>query len=488
MNPIKTTEYYCSIVKELCKLPTETEWVEFKHNNAKPDDIGEYLSALANSSALEGKFKAYLIWGIDATTHDVIGTTFDYRGTKVGNEELENWLLRHLSPKIDFSFIELTVDSKNIVLLEIGSAFRHPVQFKNIEYIRVGSYKKKLKDFPEKERELWRIFDKTPFERGVAKENLEDEEVVALLDYPAYFSLFKIPLPNTRDGVIEALETVSLIIKSDTGRWNITNLGAISFANDLTQFSSLKRKAIRVVQYKGTDRIETIREQMGTKGYACGFSGLINFINTVVPSNEVVGKALRKDVPMFPDLAIRELVANALIHQDFYITGTSTMIEIFTNRIEITNPGKPLVKTDRFLDSPPKSRNEALASLMRRIGVCEERGSGIDKVIFQTELYQLPAPLFEEAPDHTRAVLFSHIDFEDMSKEDKIRACYLHACLQYVQRKDMTNSSLRERFGLEESKGAQVTRIINATIKEGLIKKVGASESRKEAKYCPYWS
>ncbi len=100
---------------------------------------------------------------------------------------------------------------------------------------------------------------------------------------------------------------------------------------------------------------------------------------------------------------------------------------------EITNPGRPLVKTDRFLDSPPKSRNEALASFMRRIGVCEERGSGVDKVIFQTEFYQLPAPLFEETDEHTRSVLFAHKDFKDMGKEDRIRACYLHACLQYVQ-------------------------------------------------------
>ncbi|MCP4976587.1 MAG: transcriptional regulator, partial [Maribacter sp.] len=232
------------------------------------------------------------------------------------------------------------------------------------------SYKKKLKDFPEKERELWRIFDKVPFERGIAKDNLLDEDVLPLLDYPAYFSLLKIPLPNSRDGIIEALAADSLITSSDNGRWNITNLGAILFANDLTQFSSVQRKAVRVVQYKSIDRIETIREQVGSKGYACGFEGLIDFINTIVPSNEIIGKALRKNVPMFPNIAIRELAANAIIHQDFYITGTAPMIEIFSDRIEITNPGKPLVETNRFLDTPPKSRNEALASFMRRIGVC----------------------------------------------------------------------------------------------------------------------
>ncbi len=89
----------------------------------------------------------------------------------------------------------------------------------------------------------------------------------------------------------------------------------------------------------------------------------------------------------YPELAIRELVANALIHQDFFISGAGPMVEIFENRIEITNPGSPLVSTARFIDTPPRSRNETLASMMRRFGICEERGSGIDKVITQVELY-----------------------------------------------------------------------------------------------------
>src|SRR5690606_3908671 len=136
----------------------------------------------------------------------------------------------------------------------------------------------------------------------------------------------------------------------------------------------LKRKAMRVVAYKGDDRIQAEREQEGGKGYAAGFEGLIGYVNTLVPTNEVIEQALRKTVPMYPELAVREVVANAIIHQDFSVTGAGPMVEIFKNRMEITNPGEPLVSTDRFVDTPPKSRNEALASLMRRFGVCEERG------------------------------------------------------------------------------------------------------------------
>jgi len=399
MNNDRPAEYLVSLVRELCKLPQETEWVEFKVNDADPKEIGEQMSALANSAALVGKAFAYLAWGVANIDRAIVGTSFAPRRAKMGNEELENWLLRLLSPKINFRFFEVVVDGQPVALLEIGRAIRHPVQFQGQEFIRVGSYKKKLKDFPEKERELWRIFDRTPFEDGVAAERVRDDQVLRLLDYPGYFDLLKRPLPENRDGILKALADDNLIRTCEAGGWNITNLGAILFAKGLEDFQSLRRKAIRVIQYRGTSRIETLKEQVGAKGYAPGFEVLIGFVNGLLPSNEVISQALRKTVPIFPELAVRELVANALIHQDFFVTGAGPMVEIFEDRIEITNPGPPLVDTQRLVDTPPRSRNEALASLMRRIGICEERGSGWDKVVFQTELYQLPAPLPEVTDD-----------------------------------------------------------------------------------------
>jgi len=175
-------------------------------------------------------------------------------------------------------------------------------------------------------------------------------------------------------------------------------------------------------------------------------------------------------------------------HQDFHITGTVPMVEIFANRMEITNPGLPLVKTDRFLDSPPKSRNKALALFMRRIGVCEERGSGVDKVVFQTEFYQLPAPLFDTTDEHTLAVLFAHREFKDMDKTDRIRACYLHACLRYVQRDYMTNTTLRERFGIAEKNSSMVSRIIKDVIDAGLIRCHDETVGSRARKYLPGWA
>lgn len=479
-----------SLLKELCSLPQETEWVEFKRN-ADIEKIGEYISALSNSAALTGKQSAYMVFGIDDETHDVVGTTFKPSVQKHKQQEVESWLLQKISPKIHFQFYELTADDDGelpVVILEIQPATHNPVQFDRVEYIRVGTNKKKLKEFPEKERALWRVFDKTPFEQQLAAANLSAEEVLRFLDYPAYFDLTGLPLPENRSGILDALCADKLIIETPGGQWNITNLGAILFAKKLQSFQHLGRKAVRLILYKGNSRIETIREVEGNKGYAVGFEALIDYLKALLPSNEEIGKAFRKEVPMYPELAIRELVANAIIHQDFSITGTGPMIEIFDTRMEITSPGVPLMDTSRFLDTPPQSRNEALASFMRRIYICEERGSGVDKVVYQTELYQLPAPIFEVSENHTRAVLFGHKDFAEMDKEDRTRACYLHCCLRYVNREPTNNSSLRERFGIEQKNQAQVSRVIKETINAGLIRPYDPGAGPKAMRYVPCWA
>lgn len=485
---MRDEQYWASLTNELRSLPRETGWLEFKHNNAEPQEIGEYISALANTAALEGKAHAYLLWGVDDTTHAAIGTSFDPSRKRIGNEELESWLLRQLAPKIGFHFVRLEQDGLPLVLLEIDCAYRHPVQFGGAEFIRIGSYKKRLKEFQEKERELWRVLDATPFERLPAVEKVSADEVLKRLDYPSYFDLVDRPLPDGRAAILEALAADRLIESAGGGYWNVMNLGAILLAKQLSDFGRLQRKAVRVIVYKGKGRVETLREQTGTKGYASGFEGLIGFINGLLPVNEVIGQALRKAVPVYPELAIRELVANALIHQDFSITGSGPMVEIFDDRMEITNPGLPLVDTARMLDSPPRSRNEALASLMRRMGICEERGSGVDKVVSQAEFYQLPAPAFEVVGDSTRSTLFAPRTLTQMDQADRVRAVYLHACLRYVQREFMTNSSLRERFGIDTKNSATASRLIKEALGAGVVRLHDPDAAPKLRRYVPSWA
>ena len=480
--------YLRNLIEEIIKYPAETEWIEFKKNNFNPHEIGEYISALANSAAILGKVNGYLIWGISDSDHDIVGSDFNPKKMKVGNEELENWLLRLLRPNINFKFYQTEYNAKKIVLLEINAASHHPVQFKGVEYIRVGSYKKKLKDYQEKEKELWRIFENTTFELIYAQENIEADQILRFIDFSSYFELLNKALPDGTLAIIEALSDDNIIKKNDNGLYNITNLGAILFANNLDDFFKLKRKKVRIIQYEGINKLTTRKEKIINHGYASGFERLMEIVLDLIPGNEQIGNAIRKNTLMFPPLALRELVANALIHQDFFATGTGTTVEIFSNRVEITNPGIPLVKTDRFLDSPPKSRNENIASLMRRIGICEERGSGIDKAVFETELYQLPAPVFEVTDEHTRVVLFEYKNFWEMENNEKVWGCYLHACLKFVQREFMTNTTLRDRFGVDEKNSAAISRIIRDAMEKGMVLKYDIKSGRKYVKYIPWWA
>lgn len=479
---------YCRLIKNLVSLPEETEWVEFKHNNKDPVKVGEYISALANSALFQEKSCAYLVWGVDDKTHEIVGTDFDFLRLKVGGEELHSWLRHQLSDNADFEFIKCEIDNKPMVILVVQQAKHRPVAFKGENYIRVGSYKKPLKKVPVLEKQIWSLLANLNFEDQIAKNDLSFEEVLKLLDYTRHFDLLNLPIGTDKDVLSNYLVEEGVIIQQDDGQWGISNLGAILLAKDFKKFGSLKRKALRIIQYKGNNRMETQKETEITAGYASSFMNMIDFINGMVPTNEVMQDALRVTTTMFPELAIRELVANSLIHQDLSVTGAGPMVEIFSDRIEISNPGNSLVKIDRIIDNPPKSRNDKIASLMRRYGFCEERGSGWDKIGLQCELYQLPAPRIDNYDDSIRVVLFGHVEFKAMDASERLRACYLHACLQYIKNDHLTNASLRYRFGLEKSNSATISRIINDSVEKGLIKLVDDTVGNKARQYEPYWA
>lgn len=460
----------------------ETEYTEFKHNNTDPEAIGEYISALSNSAALHGAQKGYLVWGIDDSTKQVVGTKFDPNTAKMGNQALELWLSTLLSPRVDFRFYAREMDGLRVVLLEIPAARQSPTRFKENEFIRIGSHKTKLKDHVDKERALWAIFNRTDFEADIALEGLSAEKVLSLLEYHAYFELTNQPLPNDRPAILERLLSERFLLEQN-GLYSITNMGGILFARDLNQFPRLSRKALRVIVYKGNNKLETERERLETKGYAVGFADSVRFIMEQIPSNEHIGEAFRQEVPMYPEIAIRELLANCLIHQDFAVRGAGATVEIYKDRMEITNPGQPLIEVNRLLDLPPTSRNETLSSFMRRIRLAEERGSGIDKVVAQIEMFQLPPPDFRVAGDNFVAVLYAPRKFAEMTQSERIRACYQHACLLYISQRVMSNSTLRVRLGIAEKSYSMVSRLIADAKKLGVIK-----PSEAQNTYIPFWA
>lgn len=476
------------LVNELRKMPNETPCVEFKHNNYDPEMIGKDVSALANSAALYEKSCAYMLWGIDDTTHEIVGTDYNLQTLTKGNQELENWLRSLLSKNADFEFHSVLMNDKRIGVLIIYRAVNQTVMFEKTDYIRVGSYTKKLNEYPALQAQLWDRLRNSKFEERYAKQDLDLEDALRLLDYSAYFDITGIPQPSDINGVGYYMLEEEILAKQDNGLYAITNLGAILFAKRLSAFPKLSRKAIRVVQYRGNNRLELLKEDIGGKGYVIGFEGLIKFIEALIPTQEVINGALREKTSAYPLIAIREAVANALIHQDFSITGTGPVVEIFEKRIEITNPGTPLVDVRRIIDNPPKSRNEKLAALMRRLRMCEELGTGWDKIVISAELQQLPAPRIDLYEESTRVTLFAEIPFSSISLEEKLWACYLHACIKQVQGEQLTNRSLRERFGLKDSASSSISRLIKEAVEESFIKPLDPTTAPKHMKYIPIWA
>ena len=476
------------LINELRKLPNETQWVEFKNNNYEPRMIGQDISALANSAALHEKSCAYMLWGIDDTTHEIVGTDYNLQTLKKGNQELENWLRSLLSKNADFEFHTVPMNDNNVGVLIIHKAANQTVTFEKVDYIRVGSYTKKLNEFPALQSQLWDRIRNSKFEERYAKQDMELFDALRMIDYSTCFDIKGIPQPTEAAGICHYMIEEEIIAKQDNSLYAITNLGAILLAKRLSDFPKISRKAIRVVQYSGNNRLNMLKEDVGRKGYVVGFEGLMKFIEALIPTKELITVALREKKSAYPILAIREAVANALIHQDFSITGTGPVVEMFENRIEITNSGIPLVDIKRIIDNPPKSRNEKLAALMRRLKMCEELGTGWDKIAITCELEQLPAPKIELFEDSTRVTLFSEVPFTNIALEDKLWACYLHACIKQVQGEQLTNSSLRERFGLKESSSASISRLIKEAVARKFIKPLDPATAPRYMKYIPIWA
>lgn len=321
-----------------------------------------------------------------------------------------------------------------------------------------------------------------------AKNDLSLQKALDYLNYNSYFELLKKSVPASNENIAHYLLEDNIIKKQDNGLYQITNLGAILFAKKLSDFKNIERKAIRMVQYEGNNRLEITREFTGEKGYAIGFYELVEILKIMIPSKEKFDGAIRTTYSKYPIIALREIIANALIHQDFSVVGAGPIVEIFETRIEVSNPGKPLVDVNRIIDNPPKSRNEKLASLMRRLKMCEELGSGWDRIAMSCELQQLPSPKIGVYEESTKVCIYSEMEFSNIPIEDKIWACYLHACLKYVSNEALTNSSLRERFGLKSTYSASISRLIKDTVSENLIKPIDPKTAPRYMKYIPFWA
>ncbi len=480
----KAKEY---LAKSLDKVPQELNELDWKEtlspNNAK---LCRHISAFANHPG-----GGYLVFGIDDNTAKPLGI----KKTDADNivERLASLCRDGVNPLVSIDHSIEEFGDVSLLFINIKESAVKPVHIagKTIEdsYIRSGGTTRKAS---RQEIGGLMLNSKTPvFEELHASKLKNQIEVITLFDYAGIYKLLKKPVPSNVDEIMYWMQQEKMIVDADGNGFYITNFGALTAAQNLNDFDGLARKSIRVIKYEGKNKAGGSKEFPDTKGYAIGFEGLIQFVKGLLPGSEVIKHALREDTSVYPEIALRELIANALIHQDFSVRGSGPMIEIFKDRIEIFSPGRllPSKKIDRLIRTTPESRNEILAAAFRRYNICEERGSGFEKAVIATELFGLPPLKFEETENSFKVIMSAPKSFAKMSIQERIDACYQHAVIQYYGNEGMTNASLRQRFGMHDKQTSQISRLIKDAIDIGRIKpKNPESESKKFTIYVPYWA
>jgi len=384
-------------------------------------------------------------------------------------------------------FLDFDEDGKHFAILVIEPTYDRPVRFSGDEYLRIGENVKKLKQFPEHERALWLATGRRKFENAVAASHQVAAEVMAKLSTATYYQLRGEEVPKNQEEILRRFTLLGCLREDMEGGYDITNLGALLFANDIAAFPSIANKSVRVIKYAGRDKMRSEEETEGKRGYAIGFPGMLKFIMDRLPKEERFTGGVRKTRSVYSETAIREIIANALIHQDFTMTGVGPIVELYTDRVEVTNPGNSLVGVDRIIDER-RSRNEKFAATMREVGICEERGGGIDKAIIEIEEMFLPAPEFFASENAMRVVIFGPREFGGLSKADKVWSCFCHCVVRWLRRDYMSNTTLRQRFSLPNEKYQTVSAVISAAVKEERIIPAEEGQGRRNARYVPYWA
>ncbi len=462
--------------------PNELDWKSGLSSNK--ERLVEHLVAFANHPG-----GGYLVFGVDNATARPLGV--DQEQVQGIVNTLANLGRDAVEPALAIDHAVVDFEGVPLLCIQVPEHANRPVhrRGKSIEesWVRSGGTTRKI----SRQELAGLLLGSQPprWEEQRATPMLDANAVLAALDLATIAKLRERPRPDDQEALMRWLADEKLIVL-EGGGYGITRFGALAAARRLEDFDVLARKRIRVIRYRGTNKVDTIDEMVGQKGYAVGFEGLIAYLKRSLPHSEVIRQALRAEVNVYPEVALRELIANTLIHQDFGVTGAGPMIEIFDDRIEFTNPGGllPSKRLDRLIGTTPESRNEILASAFRLYRICEERGTGFQKVVTAVELFGLPPVAFALLDGAFRVTLYAPRKFTDMGKAERAEAAYQHAVLRYLSGRTLTNTSLRERLKLSEKQRNAVTNLIGDAVESGRIKRKDPEAGNKFAEYLPYWA
>ncbi len=365
------------IVMDLCALNDEQEWFEFKENWFQPETLGEYVSALSNAAAFHYKKYAFFVWGVNDVTHDIVGTIFNQYCVH-NQEPYQNYLARSLSPSINFNFEETEINGKRVVVLIIPAATEIPTAFKEKRYLRIGSSKCNMKDYPKREIELFKILDGRTETIETLPAKYQELTFQKLFGY--YGSKGIVLNPQTF--------IKNLGLKNEEGEFNI-------LAQLLSDDSHIPlRVSIFDGETKGSN-LFSVRE-FGNNCLLYSLDELLRYgdVLNLIQTDESERVVERKEIPLFDNKAFREAIINAVLHNK-WTSGNEPMISVFSNRIEILSRGTlaPAQTMEGFYMGESVPVNEKLSEIFLQLHISEKSGRGVPKI---TEMYGRDAFLFRE--------------------------------------------------------------------------------------------
>lgn len=416
MTVCMKTEDLNSLLLELTSYQAETQWIEFKMGKGSITNvqIGEYISALSNGATIGNKPFGYLVWGVEDGTLQIKGTNFSFIGAKEGNQDLELWIRTLLHPKINFEIFEFKYNNKDIVLLRIPSAKGEPTQFQNKSFIRIGSNKTDLRNFPNYIRLIYNSLEdwsmKTIPNAIIA--DLDDEAIKTarekFKEKSSKTSFFH-EIDNWDDATF--LDKAQITING-----KMTNTAIILLGKE--ESSHYLSPAVSQITWK-LETEEKAYEHFGTPLLMNTTKVLQNIRNVkykFFPDNELLSITVNK----YDTRTILEAMHNCIAHQDYSLNSRIIVTEkidklIFSNAGSFYE-GNPddYTEGDR---TPAKYRNPWLAHAMVNLGMIDRLGYGIHTMYLSQRSRFFPLPDYQlSAPQRVVLQIYGHSIDENYSK------------------------------------------------------------------------
>ena len=358
---------YLDIIENLLRLQDEYEWLDFKENWFNKDEIGEYISAIANGACLCGKEYGYIIWGVKDNSRDIVGTSINF-DRDINHEPYKHYLARNLKPSIAFEVIEKEYQGKRIVMLQIPSSKSVQTKYKEVSYFRIGSSKEKISKFPE-----WELKLNTTLQEG-----FPTIVNVAAPDYAQDLTFEKLFMYYAAKGISLKLDSFerSLKLINKNGQYNV-------MAYILSDQNSIP---VRVSIFSGRDKTAPLFsvKEFGNTCIMYSMDKILEYGDAIniIQADERNRISERRDVPLFDYEAFHEAILNAFIHNK-WLTLNAPQISIFTDRIEILSHGGLAIDQDEngFYSGASLPVNDVLASIFLQLRISERSGRGVPKIV-----------------------------------------------------------------------------------------------------------